>query len=100
MTNCNCKTFKTSSITNNIILAGEISNINVTKTKNGKNPGQEMAFISIEDQYGMLDSVILFPEQLSKYRTHLFNGNILIFSGNRSKTKDGLVVEKCYMPVS
>lgn len=100
MANCNCKTFKTSSITNNIILAGEISNINITKTKNGKNPGQEMAFISIEDQYGMLDSVILFPEQLSKYRTHLFNGNILIFSGNRSKTKDGLVVEKCYIPVS
>lgn len=100
MANCNCKTFKTSSITNNIILAGEISNINITKTKNGKNPGQEMAFISIEDQYGMLDSVILFPEQLSKYRTHLFNGNILIFSGNRSKTKDGLIVEKCYTPVT
>ena len=100
MANCNCKTFKTSSITNNIILAGEISNINITKTKNGKNPGQEMAFISIEDQYGMLDSVILFPEQLSKYRTHLFNGNILIFSGNRSKTKDGLIVEKCYIPVT
>lgn len=100
MANCNCKTFKTLNITNNIIIAGEISNINVTKTKNGKNPGQEMAFISIEDQYGMLDSVIFFPEQLSKYRNHLFAGNVLIFTGNRSKSKDGLVVDKCFIPAA
>ena len=100
MTNCNCKTFKTSNIVENILLAGEINNINVTKTKTGKNPGQEMAFISIEDQYGLLDSVIFFPEQLSKYRNHLFIGNILIFSGSRSKSKDGLIVDKCFIPSS
>lgn len=100
MTNANCKTFKTSSIQNNIIIAGEINNVNVTKTKKGKNPGQEMAFVSIEDQYGMLDSIIFFPEQLSKYRNHLFAGNILIFSGTRSKTKDGLIVDKCYIPAT
>ena len=74
--------------------------LNIIKTKKGKNPGQEMAFVSIEDQYGILDSVIFFPEQLSKYRTHLFNGNILIFSGNKSKDKDGLIVEKCFMPAT
>ena len=100
MTNCNCKTFKTSTITNNIIMAGEISNINITKTKTGKNPGQEMAFLSVEDQYGIIDSVIFFPEQLSKYRNHLFIGNILVFVGSRSKTKDGFVVEKCFIPMT
>lgn len=100
MANCNCKSFKVSGISNNIIIAGEISNVNIIKTKNGKNPGQEMAFVSIEDQYGILDSVILFPEQLSKYRTYLFNGNILIFCGNKSKAKDGLIVEKCFMPAA
>lgn len=100
MANCNCKSFKTSVISNNIVIAGEISNINIIKTKKGKNPGQEMAFVSIEDQYGILDSVIFFPEQLSKYRTHLFDGNILIFSGNKSKAKDGLIVEKCFMPAA
>jgi DNA polymerase-3 subunit alpha len=100
MANCNCKTFKTCHINNNVIIAGEINNINIIKTKKGKNPGQEMAFLSIEDQYGMLDSVIFFPEQLSKYRNYLYDGNILIFAGNRSKTKDGLVVDKCYVPIS
>lgn len=99
-TNCNCKTFKTSLIKDNIILAGEIANINTTKTKTGKNPGLEMAFVTIEDQFGTLDTVVFFPEIFSKYRSYLFIGSILVFAGNRSKAKDGLIVEKCFNPVS
>jgi|688.fasta_scaffold02615_5 DNA polymerase-3 subunit alpha len=98
--NCNCKTFKTSLIKDNIILAGEISNVNVTKTKTGKNPGLEMAFVTIEDQYGTLDTVVFFPEAFSKYRSNIFTGNILVFVGNKSKSKDGLIVEKCFIPAS
>lgn len=100
MTNCNCKTFKTTLTKDKLVLAGEISNINITKTKNGKNPGQEMAFISIEDQYGLLDSVILFPEKLTEYRNHLFVNNVLVFVGTKSKNKDTLIVEKCFMPAT
>ena len=98
MSNCNCKTFKTSVINTNIILAGEIINVNFVKTKKGKNPGQEMAFVSIEDQVGILDSIIFFPEQLDKYRHHLYDSNILVFCGSKSKTKDGLIVNKCFAP--
>lgn len=98
--NCNCKTFKTSLIKENIILAGEISNVNVTKTKTGKNPGLEMAFVTVEDQYGTLDTVVFFPEAFSKYRSNIFIGNILVFVGNKSKSKDGLIVEKCFIPAS
>jgi DNA polymerase-3 subunit alpha len=97
MTNTNCKEFKTT-LLDKIIIAGEISNINIIKTKKGKNPGQEMAFISIEDQYGLVDSIIFFPEQLEAYKHHLFENNILIFVGNKTKNKDGLVVEKCFSP--
>lgn len=97
--NCNCKNFKTS-LSQNIIIVGEISYINVTKTKNGKNPGLEMAFATIEDQYGTLDSIIFFPETYSKYKSVLFTGNILVFTGSRSKTKDGLVVDKCFFPAT
>ena len=100
MTNTNCKDFKTTLQSEKLIIAGEICNINIIKTKKGKNPGQEMAFISIEDSYGMLDSVIFFPEQLSKYKHHLFEGNVLIFAGNKTKTRDGLVVDKCFTPQS
>ena len=100
MTNTNCKSFKNSGLSNNIIIAGEIANINIVKTKTGKTPGQEMAFVTIEDQTGILDSVIIFPETWIKYKPHLFIGNILIFVGNRGKSKDGLIVEKCFVPKS
>lgn len=99
MTNTNCKDFKTS-LLEKIILAGEISNINIIKTKKGKNPGQEMAFVSIEDAHGLLDSVIFFPEQLDTYKHHLFQGNVLIFVGKKTKQRDGMVVEKCFTPKS
>jgi len=98
MANTNCKEFKNTHLRENIILAGEISNINIIKTKTGKNPGQEMAFVSIEDAYGLLDSVIFFPDQLSVYKHHLFVGNVLVFVGKKSNTKDGFLVEKCFMP--
>lgn len=98
LANHNCKTFKTSAAMENIIIVGEISNMNITKTKTGKNPGLEMAFLTIEDQYGSIDSIIFFPEQFAKYRTNLFIGNILVFSGNKSKSRDALVVEKCFIP--
>lgn len=100
MANTDCKTFKKTLMTKNIIIAGEIANINFTKTKTGKNPGQDMAFITIEDSTGSIDSVIMFPDQLSQYRAHLYVGNVLIFLGTKSKNKDGFVVEKCFTPMS
>jgi DNA polymerase III alpha subunit len=100
MTNSDCKTFKNTNATKNIILAGEISNINFVKTKKGKYAGSDMAFLTIEDQFASLDSVIIFPEQLSTYRNYLFEGNVLIFVGNKSNKKDSFVVEKCFIPRS
>jgi DNA polymerase-3 subunit alpha len=100
MTNCDCKTFKNTNSTKNIILAGEISYINFVKTKKGKHAGSDMAFLTVEDQFASLDSVIVFPEQLSIYRNYLFEGNVLIFVGNKSPKKDSFVVEKCFVPRS
>jgi DNA polymerase-3 subunit alpha len=102
MVNSSCKEFKNISVADNkkILLAGEITYVNIIKTKTGKTPGKEMAFLSIEDQTGSLDSVIFFPETYEKYKHYLFSENILVFSGLRAKTKDGLVVEKCFVPTS
>jgi DNA polymerase-3 subunit alpha len=100
MTNSTCRDFKHSNINQKILLAGEITYINAIKTKTGKTPGQEMAFLTVEDQTGSLDSVILFPETYQKYKHHLFEENILVFSGSRAKSKDGFIVEKCFVPLS
>ena len=99
MTNTTCKEFKDSQ-RKTIIIAGEIDNVNVIKIKNGKNKGNEMAFVSIADGTGHIDSVIFFTEQLALYRNQLFEGNILIFQGTKSFKKSDLVVEKCYIPLT
>lgn len=100
MTNSSCKDFKNDHGNNNIILAGEIENINIVKTKKGENVGALMAFLTITDSSGSIDSVIIFPEQFKKYSNILYLGNIVILKGNRSKNRDGLIVEKIYLPKS
>lgn len=49
MTNITCREFKNTVNKENMILGGEIDFINVTKTKNGKNPGVDMAFVTMTD---------------------------------------------------
>lgn len=97
MTNSTCRSFKNGDQKNNIIIGGEVSFANVTKIKNGKNKGAEMCFVNICDQTGCIDSVIFFHEEYKKYKTILFEGNVIIVVGSRSKTGDGLVVEKAYI---
>lgn len=98
MTNATCKDFKTTLNKDNIILCGEIENIGITKTKTGKNPGLEMAFVTLSDGTGVLDSVVFFPEAYKAYRNTLFPGNVIIVKGNKSKNGESLLVEKTYIP--
>ena len=77
---------------------GEIDNISIIKTKSGKNPGAEMAFVTLSDGSGVIDSVIFFPEAYKEFRNLLFLNNVIIVKGNKTKTKDGLVVQKAYIP--
>jgi DNA polymerase-3 subunit alpha len=100
MTNTTCKDFKNSISKENIILCGEIDNVNVTKTKSGKNPGMEMAFVTLTDGTGVLDSVVFFPDQYRSYRNILFNNNVIIIKGSRSKAGDALIVDKAYIAKS
>lgn len=98
MTNCNCKEFKTTLSNGNLILCGEIDNISVTKTKTGKNPGSEMAFVTLTDSYGCIDSVIFFPEAYKQHRNILFDHNVIIVKGKKNNTGDSFIVEKAYIP--
>ena len=97
MTNCNCKEFKNTML-NEIITCGEIASVSVTKTKSGKNPGSEMAFVSLSDSYGVIDSVIFFPEAYKQYRNILFDNNIIIVKGKKNRSGDSFIVEKAFIP--
>jgi DNA polymerase-3 subunit alpha len=97
MTNCNCKEVNIT-LLNDIIVCGEISSMSVVKTKSGKTPGAEMAFVSLSDSFGVIDSVIFFPEAYKQYRNILFDNNVIIIKGKKSRNGDSMIVEKAFIP--
>lgn len=100
MTNTSCRDFKNGGGPSDVLIAAEIENINIVKTKKGKNPGEEMAFLTVSDTTGYLDSVIAFPEQFKQFKNILYMGSVVVIKGNRSKAKDTLVISKMYLPKS
>ena len=51
-----------------------------------------MAFLSVEDSSGVLDSVIVFPEDYQKNKEFLVEGNMVILMGQTSKKEDGGII--------
>jgi DNA polymerase-3 subunit alpha len=76
-------------------VAGVAVSVREFKTKTGKNPGQPMAFVDLENNGATL-SVTVFPEAFAKFKDEMQEGGILCVEGklNRFKGKVGLVAEE------
>lgn len=96
--NIECRDIKNLSPNTKVIVAAEIDNFNVVKIKNGPNKGNDMCFLSIKDSTAVYDSVIMFTDQLARYRNELFIGNVLIIQGKTGFKNGGLIIDKCYKP--
>ena len=94
--NTNCKDIKTFDNSKQFFIVAEISNMNIILTKRGKNPGQEMCFVTLTDSYGNLDCVI-FPEEFAEYKPLIEPGRVLMFSGQKSKKDNSPIVKKCFV---
>lgn len=57
-----------------------------------------MAFVTLTDSYGAIDSVIFFPEVYKTYRNILFDHNVIVVQGKKNASGDSLIVEKTYIP--
>jgi DNA polymerase-3 subunit alpha len=90
-----CKDVSKGTIKGKVNLSVMISSLRVHKTKNGKSPGQEMAFLCVEDSSGELDSVIIFPEAYKDYKDLIIERNTVLLMGEISKKdKNSIVVNK------
>ena len=90
-----CKDIAKGSITGKVRLAAQINTVRPYKTKRGKNPGQLMAFLSIEDSSGSLESVTIFPDSYDKYKDLLVENNTVLIVGEISKKeKTSVIVNK------
>ncbi len=64
-------------------ICGVIEKIKVTKTRNGKNPGQIMCFLTIADATYSIDSVVVFPNIFDEVKDFLKEDTIVLVHGER-----------------
>ena len=86
-----CQDVSKGMITKKANLAVEIVRIKVVKTKKGKNPGQEMSFLTVEDSSGALEDVVVFPEAYDKYKDLLLENNTVLLMGEVDKKRSFIV---------
>lgn len=92
--NCDCHTFlKGKNNPGPILIACKIDSVKeiTTKTK------QKMAFMSVSDITGCIDSVVIFSKEWENFSQLLVEENTIIISGQRgNKDKNSLVLEKVW----
>jgi DNA polymerase III alpha subunit len=92
--NCTCREIANGR-TGNVNLAIHINSLREYATKNGKNPGQIMAFLSVEDSTATLDCAVIFPETYGKFKEVLYEGNTIVAFCQVSTKKDtSLIINK------
>tara|TARA_R100001163_G_C5058074_1_gene194622 strand:+ start:391 stop:1950 length:1560 start_codon:yes stop_codon:yes gene_type:complete len=94
--NTTCKDIVNGKKGKSICVVGNIQRISDYKITKGDSKGKVMAFLTIEDETCILDSVIIFPKVRQKYRYILYEGNNLIFCGSVAKHETSLIVDKIY----
>ncbi len=78
-----------------IIVGAMITNLRVVRTRSGRNPGQKMAMLTIEDHHGKMDAVV-FSEAYLALEHVLKEDAILFWKGtvDRRREEPNLLVEK------
>jgi DNA polymerase III alpha subunit len=77
-----------------ICIAVTLDRISHIVTKKGKTPGQKMAFVSISDNTGQIDSGVIFPDTYKECKTTLFENNSVMVVGSRGKEAKSLIISE------
>ena len=78
------------------IVAAEITQLKKVVTKRGKNPGQEMAFLDLEDRSGKIEGLVCFPNVWETYEDILFENNTVLARLERNKKKEGFLLQELW----
>jgi DNA polymerase-3 subunit alpha len=81
MANIKCKDILNGANTKGMILAVEIIECKVHQVKNGPSKGENMAFLKVEDDSGILENVIVFSSKYQDNQEYLTEGNTVIIHG-------------------
>lgn len=92
--NTTCKEFEDGRNSDNMSFTGEIVSSREWTIKSGKNSGQIMGFITLEDTSGKMDCVA-FSDVWEEYNHILTEGNTVALMGTRSN-KGSLMIQKVF----
>lgn len=92
--NCDCREFMNGyNRPGPILLAININRVKEIVTKKG----DKMCFINGGDISGSLDSIVVFPQVYTKFKSAIFESNTVMLSGKRDdKNKNNLIVDKIF----
>lgn len=91
--NTSCKDIVNGKHGKNMCVVATIVRVSEYKIKKGEQKGKDMAFLTIEDDTGILDSVVIFPKVREKYKYIIYEGNNLNFCGSVAKNEGSLIVD-------
>jgi len=83
-----CKDIVNETIIGKASIGVEIERIKVIKTKKG----DEMAFLTVEDSSGSLDSAVVFPETWEKHKNLLIETNTVLLTGEVQRRDRGSLI--------
>lgn len=92
--NTTCRDISNGKHGDNLCVVATVVRIADYKIKKGEQKGKDMSFLTVEDDTGVLDSVVIFPTVREKYKYILYEGNNLVFCGAVRKNESSLIVEK------
>ena len=78
-----------------VVLGALLGGLRTTRTRKGRNPGQKMAIVQLEDRTDRIEGV-LFADAYAEYEAALDRGAVLFFTGrvDRRREDPNLVVGK------
>jgi DNA polymerase-3 subunit alpha len=76
--NTNCGELNEGVEGNNLLLPCTIVEVSTTITRKGNDVGKEMAFINVEDGFGVLDGIIAFAQSWQNCKDSLYVGNNVV----------------------
>ena len=72
----------------------ECKQVNTITCKNGASKGREMSFLTIEDQSGTMDDVVVFCDEWEQYGHLLQPGNTVLIEGQKDRNKGSFIVKR------
>ena len=93
--NVNVEQLKALPADTEVVVGALLGSLRTTRTRKGRNPGQKMAMVQLEDRTARIEGV-LFGDVYAEYEAKLERGAVLFFSGriDRRREEPNLVVGK------